>query len=114
MYAGLFFNLKQGFRERCRRRVGGEELQPLPPSLPTAALGRRVPKLWELTENLLSVFCCLFWGGRAGPGQELWMHRGPGGAPGSALPSRGSEGLGEIVDFPQAKKGFGAFGTEQC
>lgn len=75
MYAGLFFNLKQGFRERCRRR--GEELQPLPASLPAhGSAGAEGSETLGVDRNLLSVFCCLFWG-------QSWAGAGAGAARGT-------------------------------
>lgn len=59
MYAGLFFNLKQGFRERCRR--WGKSCSPSLP--PHGSAGAEGSETLGVDRNLLSVFCCLFWGG---------------------------------------------------
>lgn len=93
--------------------VGGGGRAAAPPSLPPhGSPGAEGSETLGVDRNLLSVFCCLLWGGRAGPGQaqELRTHRGTWAALalGSVLPTpRNAAGLRRPcrdVDFPQAKR----------
>lgn len=93
MYAGLFFNLKQGFRERCRR--WGKSCSPSLP--PHGSAGAEGSETLGVDRNLLSVFCCLFWG------DQSWARAGAGAA--DAQRHSGSAGSGLRASHPSECRG---------
>lgn len=109
MYAGLFFNLKQGFRECCRRR--GKSCCPSLP--PHGSAGAEGSETLGVDRNLLECILLFVLGGqswaRAGAGAADAQRRHSGTlALGSVLPTpRNAAGLRRPcrdVEFPSGKK----------